>query len=286
MNIDMRIKGGKRTGSGVTFIAVILGVLICMVLLQASPAFAEDEKFPDRFMLRLGGYHARNANTIMRLDANDLPVGTYIDFDQTLGGDTSTTVARMDGLYRFNDKHGLGLSWYALKFKGSRFLSKDLTWGDQTYAASTQVDSEIKFDVYKLNYQYSLFHNEKVELGALFGFHVMRTSAGISASGTVQSQAQAITAPLPVFGLFADYNFTPRFSAFYNYQWFFINYQDKVKGGLQDFLIGLEYRLFRHVALGAAYNRFALSLEAKGDTATLNLNTNWNGGLLYGAVYF
>jgi hypothetical protein len=148
------------------------------------------------------------------------------------------------------------------------------------------VDSEIKFDVYKLNYQYSLFHNDKVELGALFGFHVMRTFAGISASGIVQSQGQAITAPLPVFGLFADYNFTPRFSAFYNYQWFFINYQDKVKGGLQDFLIGLEYRLFRHVALGAASNRFALSLEAKGDTATLNLNTNWNGGLLYGAVYF
>jgi len=257
-----------------------------MVLLQAGPAFAEDEQFPDRFMLRLGGYHARSADTIMRLDANNFPVGAYIDFDQTLGGDTSTTVARMDGLYRFNDKHGLGLSWYALKFKGSRVLSKELTWGDHTYAASTQVDSEIKFDVYKLNYQYSLFHNEKVELGALFGFHIMRAFAGISASGTVLSQGQAITAPLPVFGLFADYNFTPRFSAFYNYQWFFINYQDKVRGGLQDFMIGLEYRLFRHVALGAAYNRFALSLEAKGDAATLNLNTNWNGGMLYGAVYF
>jgi hypothetical protein len=89
-----------------------------------------------------------------------------------------------------------------------------------------------------------------------------------------------------VWGLFADYNFTPRFSIYYNYQFFFINYQDKVRGGLQDFIFGLEYRVFRNVALGAAYNRFGLNMELKQDKTTLNLNTNWNGGMLYAAVYF
>jgi hypothetical protein len=89
-----------------------------------------------------------------------------------------------------------------------------------------------------------------------------------------------------VFGLYADYNFTPRFSAFYNYQFFFINYEDKVKGGLQDFLIGLEYRLFRNFSLGAAYNRFGMAMEIKKENTTLNLSTNWNSGLLYGALYF
>jgi hypothetical protein len=262
------------------------GCIVIMAVLLAIPAWAEDENLPDRFMLRLGGYRVSNAETIMRLDANNLPVGAYIDFNETLGGDSSTTVVRLDGLYRFNDKHGLGLSWYALKFNGSRVLGKDITWGDQTYPLSTQVDSELKFDVYKLNYQYSLFHNKEAELGASFGFHVMRISAAISASGIGQSKAEAITAPLPVFGLYADYNFTPRFSAFYNYQFFFINYQDKIKGGLQDFLIGLEYRLFRPFALGFAYNRFALGLDAKGDATTLNVKTSWNGGMLYGALYF
>ena len=144
----------------------------------------------------------------------------------------------------------LAFAWYDVKFTGSRVLGKDIEWGGLTYPLSTQVDSKLKFDVYKLNYQYSLFHNEKVELGALFGFHIMRIFAGISASGINQSQSEAVTAPLPVWGLFADYNFTPRFSAFYNYQVFYINYQDKVRGGLQDFIFGLEYRLFRHVAAG------------------------------------
>jgi hypothetical protein len=257
------------------------------VLPGAVQAGAEEEQLPDRFMLRLGGYHAQNADTIMRLDANNLPVGTYIDFHETLGGDRSATVFRVDGLYRFNDKHGLGFSWYSLKFTGSRVLSQDINWGGQTIPVNSKVDSEIRFDVYKLNYQYSVYHNDKVELGASFGFHIMKTFAGITASGISQSQNnEAITAPLPEFGLFANYNFTPRFSGYYNYQWFFINYQDKVRGGLQDFLFGLEYRVLRNVALGLAYNRFSLSIEAKGDTTTLNLDTNWNGGMLYGAVYF
>jgi hypothetical protein len=246
---------------------------------------AEEDVLPDTFMLRLGGYHAANADTIMRLDANQLPVGTYIDFHDTLGGDTTTTVFRMDGLYRFNDKHGIGISWYALRFTGSTVLGQDIEWGGHPITAGVQVDSKLNFDVYKINYQYSVYHNDKIELGASVGLHIMRISAGITANGKSQGD-EAVTAPLPEIGLFADYKFTPRFSAFYNYQWFFINYQDKVKGGLQDFLFGLEYRVIRNVALGVAYNRFAVNLKAQQDTTTLYLNTNWNGGMLYGALYF
>jgi hypothetical protein len=263
-----------------------VSAVAAFMLAVAVRASAEEENLPDRFMLRLGGYNIRSADTILRLDAANAPIGTYIDFKDTLGGDTKATIFRLDGLYRFNEHHGLGFSWYSIKFNGSRVLSQDIEWGGQTYPINTQVDSELKFDVYKLNYQYSVYHNDKVELGASFGFHIMKTFAGINASGINQSQNESITAPLPVWGLFADYNFTPRFSIYYNYQFFFINYQDKIRGALQDFLFGLEYRVFRNVALGAAYNRFNLSLKLQQDNTTLNLNTNWNGGMLYAAVYF
>lgn len=264
----------------------ILCMLFVVVLAIGAQAWAEEEHFPDRFMLRLGGYSIANSDTIVRLDANNLPVGTYIDFQETLGGDTRSTVARLDGLYRFNEKHALGLSWYALRFTGSKKLEESFWWNGQEYLVNWQVNSKIDYDIYKLNYQYSVFHNDKAELGASFGFHVMKTFVSIATSTLTQSGSESVTAPLPVWGLYASYNFTPRFSAFYNYQFFFINYQDKIKGGLQDFIFGLEYRLFRHVALGAAYNRFGLHVESKGDKSTLYLDTNWNGGMLYGAVYF
>lgn len=262
-----------------------VGLVTMLVLLSAS-AWAEEEQMPDRFMLRFGGYKVQGAESIVRLDANNLPVGTYIDFQQTLGGTTRSTVARLDGLYRFSEKHAIGASWYALRFSGTKVLEQNFEWNGKPYTIGMQVDSKLNYDVYKLNYQYSVFHNNEVELGASFGFHIMKTMVSIASSTILQSGSEAVTAPLPVWGLYASYNFTPRFSAFYNYQFFFINYEDKVKGGLQDFLFGLEYRLFRNVALGLAYNRFSLQMEAKQDLSTLYLNTNWSGGMLYGSVYF
>lgn len=266
-----------------------LVAIIIFVLAICTPARADDYMLPDTFMLRLGGYSIQSANTVMRLDSANAPVGAYIDFNDTLGGETRATVFRADGLYRFNEHHGVAFAWYDVKFTGSRVLNTQIDWGGQTYPVNAQVDSKLEFEVYKLNYQYSVFHDEKAELGASFGFHIMRLSAGISGTsttGTGQAKNEKVTAPLPVWGLFADYNFTPRFSAYYNYQFFFINVDNKFKGGLQDFIFGLEYRIFRNVAVGAAYNRFALAAEIKKDVATWKVNTNWNGGMLYGAVYF
>jgi hypothetical protein len=287
MHNDVTIERGLRTGPYRSLLAVFLVIFICMILLQAGPAIAEDEKFPDRFMLRLGSYQVQNAETVARLDANNAPVGAYIDFSKDLGLDSSATVGRLDGLYRFNDHHALGFAWYALKFAGSRSINKEIDWGNlPTITVGQQVNSEIRFDVYKVSYQYSVFHNEQAELGALFGFHIMKTFVGINAVGIGEAKNTAITAPLPVLGLYADYHFTPRTSVYYNFQVFAVNYENKVKGGLQDFLLGVEYRLFPNVALGAAYNKFNLNLEVVADAATLLINTGWNGGMLYGALYF
>jgi len=262
-------------------VAIIIAVMTACAL-----AWAEEDQLPDRFMLRLSGYQIRDADTIVRLEANNQTGGAFIDFNETLGGESSATVFRLDGLYRFNERHGIGFGWYALKFTGSKVLDKEIDWAGRIYPANTKVDSEIKFGIYKVDYQYSMFHNDKAELGASFGFNIMKISTSVVAQGINQSGSKSVSAPLPVWGLFADYKFTPWFSAFYSYQFFFVNFQDKNKGAIQDFLLGLEYRLFRNIALGAAYNRFGMQLESKGEMATLNFDTNWNGGMLYGAVYF
>jgi len=264
-------------------LSAIVAVVACAA---AAPAMAEDEKFPDRWMFRLGGYEVSSADTLVRLDANDLPVGVYIDFAETLGGQTSASVARFDGLYRFNDKHSLGFSWYELRFKGFRDLQTEIDWGGEAYPIGTAVDSEINFDVYKVNYQYSVINSAEAELGGLIGLHIMKAGVGISATGIGQARSEAVTAPLPVLGLYARYNFTPRFSMYYNIQFFFIEYEDTINGGLQDSLIGLEYRLFRNFAAGVALNRFNMSLESKEEHSTLFVETRWRGAMLYGTLYF
>ncbi len=259
--------------------------VMVMVLLPAAPPARADEPLPDRAMIRFGGFSVRDADTLVRLDSNAAPAGLFIDFEDTLGGETDADVVRLDGLYRFDDRHALGFSWYSLKFSGRRTIGGEIKWGAETFSVGDTVNSEVRFDVFKLNYQYSLFHRDEAELGVLAGLHVMRASATLGTAGTGEVR-DSVTAPLPVFGVFANYRFSPRWSSYFNYQLFFINYEDKVKGGLQDLMVGLEYRLSRHVALGAALNGFAMDLEARDDAATLHVNTSWSGWMMYGSLYF
>jgi hypothetical protein len=261
-------------------------ILFVAFLAIGAPVWAEDENFPERFMIRFGGYQVQNASTIARLDSNNLPIGTYVDFENTLGGESRASVLRLDGLYRFNNKHSIGFSWYAMKFTGSRTLSQDIVWNGVTYPIDTHVDSNLRYNVYKLNYQYSLAHTDEVELGVSAGLHIIHASFNITAETINTAEGDSVTAPLPDIGLFGNYKFTPRFSGFFYYQVFAVDYQNKIKGGMQDFLLGLEYRLIRHFAVGAAYNRFNLSADVTGNNQTLHFDTNWNGLMLYGSLYF
>lgn len=271
------------------------GLAALFALAIATPGLADETQTqsqsqePDTAMVRIGGYHVSGANTIVRLDAANAPTGVYIDFDQTLGGDSSANVARIDGYYRFTNHSGLGYSWYGLRLTGNRTLQNDITWGDINFPAGTGVSSEMKYNVYKVNYQYSLINNPEVELGGLLGLNVMTISAKLDSTGPApQGQADSVTAPLPVIGIYARYNFTPKFSIYTNYQFFFLNNNgDKVSGNFQDFLLGLEYRVWRHVALGAAYNRLTMSLESrKNADATLYANSSWKGVMLYVGINF
>ena len=237
-------------------------------------------------MLRLGGYGVNHSQQQVRLDSNNAPAGVFIDFADTLGGETTARVGRLDGYYRIDDRQSIGFAWYALRFTGRKTLDKDIQWGDASYSVGTTLDSEIKFNVYKVNYRYSLLHTSQAELGGLAGFHVMGAAAGLSPTSMTKVPDQSVTAPLPVLGLYASYHFTPRLSAYYNYQFFFISYDDRVKGSLQDFLLGMEYRVSPHFGLGAALNQFSMDLQSREDLTTLYVNSSWSGVMLYGSLYF
>ena len=93
----------------------LIAASLLTALALAGAAQAE-EKLPDTFSLRLGGYSIRNADTVMRLDANNAPLGTYVDFADTLGGERKATIVRLDGLYRFELQGGM--AWTTRVFNG------------------------------------------------------------------------------------------------------------------------------------------------------------------------
>jgi len=95
---------------------------------------------------------------------------------------------------------------------------------------------------------------------------------------------ETLTVPLPSFGLFVNYNITPRLQFQTRADFFYIrvgNYE----GSMFEYYFGLEYRLFRHFAVGAAYDRLAADLQ---DTSRggFEFDLAYNLAFFYGTLYF
>jgi hypothetical protein len=258
-----------------TFVVVAIG-------LTANEAWAEE--LPDKWAVRAGGFLVRNYDTTIRLDAKGAPVGTSIDFGDTLGGDLEVAVARVDGYYRFNPKHRLDLSYYRIVRKGSRFVDVDIQWGDQDFSADDLYQSEIDTGVVRLGYTYSFYHNDDVELGVSAGLHTSIMRASLSNS-TGQSEAESITAPLPVVGFLMDYHITPRWTVKLTTQYFAIDVW-KVKGLLSDTLLATEYRFTRHLGAGIGFNHYGNAVELEGENAVLTERSSFRGFLAYVSASF
>ena len=248
----------------------------------AGPAFAEE--LPDKWMLRVGGFLVRNYDTTFRLDAKGAPLGTTIDFGDTLGGDLTVAVVRLDSYYRFNPRHRLDLSYYRIQRKGSRFVDVAIDWGDQSFAVNDLIDSELDTGVLNLGYTYSFYHNDDVELAVSAGLYTSIIRVSLSNSSG-QAQAESITAPLPVIGFLMDYHITRRWTVKLSTQYFALDVW-KVKGLLSDALIATEYRFTRHLGAGLALNHYGNAVQLEGENAILTERSSFRGFLAYVSAYF
>ncbi len=99
-------------------------------------------------------------------------IGGGINFSDTLGGEDSDTVPRVDILYRFNNKHAIDFTVFSIDRQGSTTLAVDLQIGDETFFASETLNSDIKYTLYRVGYNYSFYHSDKVELRLTAGLNL------------------------------------------------------------------------------------------------------------------
>lgn len=270
---------------------------------KAAPAEAKQapkEEFPDRFMIRGGWNYVFNADTTFSLNSPGGTIGTTIDFARNLSGQREDNLWRIDSLYRFNPRHSIGFSYYDVTRKGERTLDRDLTVRDTTFAAGGNISSELRFKMYRFIYNYSFHHDEKVELAGSFGLYLANIGASLSANLTCTGgltcgpgqtltpgrTSNDLTVPLPSIGFLVNYHFTPRLMGTARFDWFYIE-TAQFKGAMNEVYFGLEYRLFKHFALGGAYDRLDVNADVdpkKGNG--FSFKTDWNTLFLYGSLYF
>ncbi len=241
----------------------------------------------DKFTVRLGAFLLSNINTKLRLSNSSGQGGDLVDFTNTLGGDDSLNVLRLDGEWQFAAKHKVQLSFFDIDQSASRVLNTSIMWGDQVYPVSATVNSQFRTTVYKLNYAYVFYSTPVHEISGLIGLHItgFKSSIGTSALGSLESVS--VTAPLPIFGLEWKARLTDQLTSHVSYQYFGISLEDKYSGNLSDFQAMLDYHLSQHWSVGAGYNRFVLRASVTGARQReLTMRHDYHGLMLFVSAGF
>jgi hypothetical protein len=263
---------------------------------KPETAKADAAPFQDKLMIRGGWAYVFGATANVALGGPLLGVGASVDFTQTLGGDTSTDAFRIDTLYRFNERHALGFSWYRVGLSGDKVLTQSIQIRDQIVSAGAATQTSLSFNTYRLIYNYSFYRNDKVELAVSPGLYMMKTNFNFAGQGAISSPGsqtptpgnvilvnEQLTLPLPSIGLVANYNITPKLQFQSRYDVFYLSIGNYA-GSMFEFYGGLEYRIVNHFAMGAAFDRLQADLRGDGHNG-FSANFSYNLMYLYASVY-
>ena len=232
----------------------------------------------DRFGLSLGVF-ITDRNTDAEFDGS-IDDGTNIDFETDLGIDSSDTVFRVDGYYRFNERHRFDFSVFDLSRSASKQIVKDIQWGDTLFAIDTVVKTDNALSVYKAAYTYSFLNGEDGYLGATFGVYVADSKIRLEEENLGSAEVGQLTAPLPVIGLRGEYALSDRWSFRASGEFFFIEYEN-VDGSLVDFYAGIDYQVLDNLSVGLGINSVNINVDATDSTFNGALDWRYSGALVF-----
>jgi hypothetical protein len=278
--------------------AVATGLLLA-AWPMAGVEEAQAQEFPNRFMLR-GGYGlVFNADTTFNI-SGESGVGAIVDYDLTLGGERDDAIWRIDAAYHLAPRHTFTFSYYDVTRTGDKVLEQDALIGDVTYAAGATLDSELSVKLYRLFYDYSFYQSDRVDLALSGGLYFANVKASFDGTLTCRGgvtcgpgttlvadgTTEDITVPLPSLGFQLKYYILPRLHIQLRFDWFYFEAFD-VKGAMTEMYLGAEYRLFKHFAIGAAFDRLTIDVDYKPKEDTgFGIENTWNSVFMYLALYF
>jgi hypothetical protein len=253
-------------------------VIFGLLLLAPACSLAQSD-FDDRFSISLGAF-ITDRNTDARLDSAGLGTGTDLNFEDDLGLDTSDSLARLDGYYRFNQKHRLNFSVFDLSRDSSATIQGDIQFGESIFAVDTIINAEFDLTIAKLAYTYSFYQRDNGYVGVTAGIYVADSNISLTAPNLGQTESSSLMAPLPVLGLRGEYDFADRWRFSASGEFFAIEF-DNVDGSLVDLYLGIDYRLNNHVAIGLGYNAVNIDVEATKNDFSGKLDWGYGGVLLF-----
>jgi len=174
---------------------IITGFMLCLFLM-AMPAMAVD--------LGVRGYY-----WLPDLEGNitydgDVADATDLDLVDDLGVERESYP--MIEIFAGLGDHHLSFTYYRASYSGSESLDETIEFGDETYNAGIDVDSELEYTVMDFAYQWDVIDLENILAGGSLGLVGKVKYFDITASiededGIVGKEETDIGVPIPMVGL-------------------------------------------------------------------------------------
>jgi hypothetical protein len=267
-----------------------LGALVtCLALTGVSAADGDSRVISDDWLITLGGYLV-DLDTDAAVGSGGV-LGTSIQVEDDLGIEGDKSFARMDGQYRFNERHAMGWGLWSLSRDGSRALQRQIDWDGNTYDVGAVISSEFDTSWLRLDWRYSMLHTDKGEAGFAAGISayqfdfVLEGEASVSGGGTaVRRGEESFVAPVPTFGLFINYAITP--SIVFRAKADLLDVRvGNLDGSLLDTMLLFDWYFSDHVGVGGGVNKTDIDLKNTGDDP-YSAQYKQSGFLAYVALVF
>ena len=238
----------------------------------------DDYQPAERFKLRIGGFLIDRFDTTARFDSTQFPIGTLIDLEENFNVDTSEKVLRIDGFYRFNNRHRIDWTYYRSRRSGAAIATQDYIIGDPddpeggfVIPTDSRIQTQWDFDLLKVGYAYSFLNKRRYEMFIGTGLNIRNLDiaisyqAAISTFGAEDSFDSEGLIPLPTAVIGGRWNLTDKWQSIFRYELFMLEVGD-YKGSQQDFQLLFEHSTFKHVGFGLGINTVNINMRAQDET--------------------
>jgi len=260
---------------------ILLITSLASGLASGSDVMAGDryDEYPpvERFKIRIGGFLIDRFDTTARLDSAQFPIGTLIDLEENFNLESSETVIRIDGFYRFNKKHRIDWTYYRSRRSGASVATQEYVIGDPDdpeggfiIPKDARVQTKWDFDLLKVGYAWSFLNKRRYEMFIGAGLNIRNLDIKIDYQATLSTFSDSDSfdgeglIPLPTAVIGGRWNLTDKWQSIFRYELFLLELGD-YRGSQQDFQLLFEHSTFKHVGFGLGINTVDINMRAQGD---------------------
>ena len=248
---------------GNRYIRTAAGSLL-MVLAAPAVVGAEAVSTPspihDRFAIR-ASYFSGAVSTDARVDDTAAGnIGTEFSFEDDFGLPDSDSQWRGEITIRLRERGKLRVDMFTLAREGAAVMTRNIDFGDETFAAGENVNSSFDWSALNFTWTYSLLHNDRYEAGIGAGLHLIEaaTSATIPARGVRESFDGS--GPFVTLAFDGVWRISPRFAFSARAQWLELAVSD-ITGTLADYHADVQFRWRPNLAFGLGYQGNRMRLD-------------------------